>query len=349
MSGRIGFPAGARWFVALPMVVMLAGSALAQMEPVEPYPPGAREPSSGLELQRIMARQQARAVWRRFSPQWLGIMTAGMLPATATPVAGESATAQGWSLWTDSAFNHMRDRDPARASKGHSIGATLGLDHALSSRTVLGASLSHTRSISRGTLAWSRERTRNTFVSLYLNHQFANWLSLDVQGGYVHQRQRRRYISPPGILNFGMRHSNGFMVSGALNAWKWVTPKAMLSGRLGIIASRDRWKAYTEYGLLGPKLRPAQTEALVQGVVEAGVSWWLAPVMPHVSISYNRDLYRRSAILPNDRDDFTLSGGVSWFGQDGARGLSLDIGANVIVGRYRQRHWGVAANLKWAW
>ncbi len=305
-------------------------------------------PPSGLVLRRMTARQQADALWRRFSAQRAGVAAAGEIDTIATPVAGESSTVQGWSLWLDGAHFRMRDRNPARASRGYSIGSTLGLDYGLTPATVLGVGVSHTYSNSRGTIVWSRERTHNTFASIFLNHQFTDWLSADVQGGYVYQRQRRKRLTGLGMSK-GTRHSHGYMVSGALNAWKWVSPQVMLSGRLGVIASRDRWRAYTEYGPLGPTPQPAQTEALVQGVAEAGVSWWLAPAMPHVSISYNRDLYRKGVALPGDRDDFTLSGGVTWFGSGAAEGLSFDVGANVVIGREQQRHWGVSANIKWAW
>lgn len=305
-------------------------------------------PFSGVDLRRITARQQAGGLWRRFSPQRRGLLAAGKLLTAATPVTGESMTAQGWSLWLDGAFSRMRDRNPARASKGYSIGSTLGLDRMMTPETVIGFGVNHTYSNSRGTLAQSRERTHNTFASLYLSHQFTDWLSVDVQGGYVYQRQRRRLVTGGGTA-YGKRHSHGYLISGALNAWKWLSPQVMLSGRVGIIASRDRWRAYTEYGPMGVTPRLPQTEALVQGVVETGVSWWLEPVMPRLSVSYNRDLYRKGVTLPGDRDDFTLSGGLAWFGSGDAQGLSFDVGAEVILGRQKQRDWGISASLKWSW
>ena len=347
-----------------------AGSAWAAPQDLYPYPypgdPGQGSGSSGgdsgqlqsyiedgappasINLRRLLARQQVGALWRRFSSQRLALSGAGVLGARAVPVAGESHTAQGWSLWMDGAYIHMRDTTAAGRSRGRSLGGTLGLDRLLMPGTTLGLSLNHSDTRVRTFYNSGKEHTRNTFVGLYLSHQFTDWLSLDVQGGYVYQLQKLQRKNLAGLFS-GRRHSHGYLFSGSLNAWKWLSRHVMLSARAGIIASRDKWHRYTEYGPLGAVPRPPRTERLVQGVLEGGVSLWLDPVMTYARVSWNHDIQRKGVASSTDRDDFTLTGGLSIFGTGQAEGLAMDFSGNAILGRRGQRHWSLMMNVKWAW
>ena len=95
--------------------------------------------------------------------------------------------------------------------------------------------------------------------------------------------------------------------------------------------------------------RPARVEALVQGVAEVGISLWVAPAMPYFRVAYGYDLYRRNITAGTDRDDFTLSGGVAWFGSGQLDGLSLDVSGSVRLGRQQEREQTLAVGVRWSW
>ncbi len=317
----------------------------------DPYPED-NTFSHQLAIDRIVARQRAAAIWRRFSPFLLALEKGGVDASAArafiSPVKGEGSAAQGWSLWLSGSPAHLRNRLNVARSKGHSISSTIGLDRQLSPNLVLGLGLENGYSNIRTTYNNGRARTRTHGFSLYLNYRFNDWLSLDAQGGYVYQRQKYRRRDILGLYT-GRRHAHGLSASAALNAAKWLSASWMVSGRLGLVATRDKWRKYTENAPFGTLAQPGEKRSLVQGVVEGGIAYWHEPVMPYLKVSYNHDLYRKGGASTSDRDDFTFTGGFYMFAPEGARGLSLGLSGSLIVGRKKQRQILGALQLKWSW
>lgn len=294
-------------------------------------------------------RQTAGALTQRFSPEWLAYSSLPPEVARAyiAPVAGESRTAEGWSLWKSTSWMHLRRNGAAIAGKGHSLSGTQGLDKALNDWLTAGASVTVTRSKARDRANGTWERTWQEALALYADVRLTDGVGLSMQAGPVWQQQRFRDGSAIGLVR-GKRHSLGWMASASLSAQRWVSPTMLVSGRMSLMASRDRWRAHAASNGAATVLRPARSEALVQGMAEAGVSWWLAPVMPYVRVAYGRDLYRHN-IAGGDRDDFTFTGGLSWFGTGRWNGLSLDLSGSARVGRKHERAQTLALGVRWGW
>ena len=305
-----------------------------------------------VDVGRVMARQRTGAYWQRFSPFMQALEKGGQGNvagrAFISPVSGESAAAQGWSLWLSGSPAHLRNRLSAANSKGYSISSTIGLDRQVTPALTLGLGLDNGYSSIRTIYNNGRARTRTHGVSLFMNHRFNDWLSLDAQGGYVYQRQKYRRRDSLGAYR-GKRHSHGLGLSTALNASMWVSSSVMLTGRLGLVASFDKWRKYTEDTPFGPVPRPGTKEKLVQGVLEGGVAYWSEPFMPYLKAAYNHDLYRKGRVGSSDRDDFTVTGGFYMFAPEGVRGLSLGLSGSLMLGRTKQRQFMGALQVKWNW
>lgn len=307
------------------------------------------------QLQAYSARLRVRALWQRFAPQRRALLSPGSpwlaeggAPGRVLPVAGEADSVQGWGVWLQGSPSRMRNLSAALRGKGHTLSQTFGLDRQISQRLTVGLNLGYSYSSARTLYNNGRERTHGYSIGPYVSFQVADWLSLDAQGGYVHQRQKMRRSDAAGT-HTGKRSSHGFQLSAALSSWKWVSRQAMLSGRLGVIITQDRWRSYTEQSPGYTTAVPGITQRLVQGVAEAGVSVWLDPAMPYARIAYTHDVHRKGFSGSSDRDDFTISGGLLWYGSGEADGLSLDAGGSVIVGRSQQRHWSASLGIKWSW
>ncbi len=308
--------------------------------------------AAALVMRGLTARQQAGALQRRFGPGMRGLdlpgAPGGLERARAYPAAGEGYAAQGWTVWSDDSYSRVRDRRVASNSRGDSLSFTFGVDRMLSEALTLGASVNYLRSDVNTYYNAGDKRTRAYAVSLYLNYQLAEWLSLEAQGGYVRQRQRLRRNALGGAF-WGSRSSNGSMITASLNAARW-HDNVLLSARAGVIATRDRWRQFTEYGPAGINaVVAAQTDALVQGVVEGGIAFWLDPIMPFASITYTHDLSRKGPDATGDRDDFTLTGGLSWHPAGELEGFSLEISASYVAGRSERDSFMAGLGVKWSW
>ncbi len=312
----------------------------AMMEAGQAYDPG-----SGLFLRRMTARAQADALHWRFGPRAMALARPGAPQKAApgiTPAAGNGAgpLGHGWTIWSTSQAAFLKDRRPARASKGHSLSFTAGLDRRLGGRLTAGVSTGIVHA--RLKTAFKGGHTHNTTISItpYFNHAITGWLSLDVSGGYVYSAERLTRIVPWAAS--GKTHADGYLLSAALSASKWLDVW-LLSGRAGVIVTRDRWRAYTESD---GTFVAARTERLTQAVVEASASLWLDPVMPYATVAYNRDL-AGSGLSGSDRDDWTVTTGIALYGSGVLDGLTADLSASIVLGRNRQRNATMALGLRW--
>ncbi len=259
-----------------------------------------------------------------------------------TPVAGNGAgpLGNGWTLWHTSSLTWQKDRRAPVASKGEAGSFTLGLDRELAAGLTAGLSANYIHTDLDTLFNAGTSRTDGFSIGPYASIAFNDWLSLDVSAAYVHNREKMRRTIPGAAT--GRRHSDGYVISAALSASRWFD-SVLLTARGGIIASRDKWKPYVESD---GTPHAGETNRLVQGQVELSASWWLDPFLPHAGVMYAHDL---SSNDPNriDRDDFTFSGGVAWYGSGRWEGLSADLAAEVVVGRQRQRNATISLGLRW--
>ena len=313
--------------------------------------PARAQASQWSQWYRMQARKLVLPVWQHLAESRLsGAAARGGMPGVrVAPVAGDGSGLDGLSLWLNSAPSSMRSAVPAQRGKGFSLNSTLGLDMRMTPDTTLGISLGHSYMRTRNTFMNGRERTFGLSAGPYFSHAFNDWLSVDAQAGYVHQWQKLRRRSILGVHR-GKRSSNGYVASAAINASRWLNAQVMMNGRLGMIASRTRWKGYVEQGPGGLRINvPGRKEPLVQGVAEAGISYWAEPVMPYLKVAYTHDLLRRNIAGGNDRDDFTLGMGITWYGSREAQGLVLGINGSAVLGRRHQRHYAANLSVRWAW
>jgi len=305
----------------------------------------AYDPGSGLFVRRMSARAAANAIHERFGPRAAPFALPGA-PRKArpgiTPVAGNGAgpLGGGWTIWSTSELGFLRDKRPAKASRGHSVSFTLGLDRRLSERFTAGVSVNAVHARLKTFFKGGHTRNTSVTISPYINYAFTDWLSLDATGGYVYSAERlTRAI--PGFAT-GRTHANGYTFSAALDASRWLD-RWLLSGRAGIIVSHDDWRAYTESD---GTFVAARTDKLTQGVLEASASLWLDPLMPYATVAYSRDL--ASSDPPgSDRDDWTLTSGIAYYGSGRFDGLTADLSASIILGRRKQRNATFAFGLRW--
>ena len=280
--------------------------------------------------------------WRFGAIEALGRGGAPHPAAGITPVAegGAGPLGDGWTLWHTSSFTWQKDRRAPVANRGEAASFTIGLDRELAAGLTGGISANYIHTSLDTFFNAGKSRTDGFSIGPYASLAFSDWLSLDASAAYVHNREKMRRALPGAAT--GRRHSDGYVLSAALSASKWFGG-VLLSGKAGVIASRDAWDAYTESD---GTPHAAETNRLVQGQAELSASWWLDPFLPHAGVMYAYDL---SSNDPNriDRDDFTFSGGLAWYGSGRWEGLSADLAAEVVVGRQRQRNATISLGLRW--
>ncbi len=295
-------------------------------------------------VQRMRIREVLRGLDWRLSARSgaLALRGAPDVAPGITPVAGESEgpLGSGWTVWSMYARSWMKDRRAAVANKGDSDSFTFGVDRTLGDRLTLGASINYVHTALDTLYNAGTSRTDGITVSPYASVALTDWLTLELTGGYVYNRERTARTLPWPAT--GRRHSDGYMFGSSLSAAKWFD-SVLLSGKLGLVATRDRWKAYVESDGWP---HAARTNRLVQGSVEGSVSWWLDPLMPYAAVAWTYDLSTNDPLLV-DRDDVTFTGGLAWYGSGRWEGLTADLSGSVVVGRRKQRHGTVSVGLRW--
>ncbi len=295
-------------------------------------------------IQRMHIRQVLRGLDWRLSARSNALLpndAAGMR-AGITPVSGESEgpLGKGWTVWSMYARSWMKDRRPAIANKGDSDSFTLGIDRELGGQITAGVSFNYVYTSLDTLYNAGTSKTDGITVSPYASIALTDWLTLEVTGGYVYNREKM-WRTLPGTAR-GRRHSNGYMFGSSFSVAKWFD-SVLLSGKIGLVATRDRWKAYTESD---GSWHSARTNRLVQGSIEASASWWLDPLMPYAAITYTRDLKTNDPLLV-DRDDVTVTGGLAWYGAGQWEGLTADLSGSVVIGRQKQRNSTFSVGLRW--
>jgi len=296
-------------------------------------------------LRRMTARTQIRALWRRYGAQGNALLmdqapAAGQ--AGVTPVSGsaQGPLGNGWTIWSTSEASLLRDRRATVASRGHSLSMTFGVDRQWTPAFNAGVSINAIGARQKTLFNGGHAHSLSLGISPYFQYAFADWLKLDASGGYVYNREKMSRTLPWAAT--GLHHSNGYMLSAALNASRWAGAW-LLSGRAGVIVTRDAWGAYTESdGTFHFK----RTDKLTQGVIEATVSYWLDPLMPYAGIAYTRDLASNDPVQ-NDKDDFTFTAGAAWYGSGALEGLTADFSGAFVVGRKGQRNTTFSLGLRW--
>ncbi len=253
--------------------------------------------------------------------------------AGITPVAENSAgpLTHGWSFWSSTSYAHLKDVRTSWRKHGSSITVNLGLEKDLLETLTFGVSGSFTHA-GQDTL-YNGGHTSSDSLSLtpYISYVPLPWLSLSVTGGYVHNRERLRW-QDIGMLLRGRRTSHGYTFAATLEAARWFS-NLQLAARAGLSANRDRWKGFIDnFG----NAHAAYGDHLVEATLEGGAYLWLDPVMPYLLLTYTYDL--KTSRQEEDRDDVTLTGGLTFYGEDTLEPLSLDMSGSVILGRKSQRN-----------
>ncbi len=334
---------------ALAAGVLLAGAqpALSQALQIDyPYPPViyGNDGAFLAGVQRMRIRHLLRGLDWRLSARSNALRMDGApgVRAGVTPVAGESdgPLGNGWTVWSMYVRSWMKDRRAAIANKGASDSLTLGIDRELGERITAGVSLNYVHTSLDTLYNAGTSKTDGITVSPYASIALTDWLTLEVTGGYVYNREKTWRTLP--VAATGRRHSNGYMFGTSLSAAKWFD-SVLLSAKVGLVITRDRWKAYVESD---GTPHSARVNRLVQGSMEGSVSWWLDPVMPYAAIAWTYDLSTNDPLLL-DRDDVTFTGGIAWYGSGRWEGLTADLSGSIVVGRRKQRDGTVSVGLRW--
>ncbi len=267
------------------------------------------------------------------------VLSAGLQPddLQIEPVAAVSFA--GWTLWNVLDYSRVKDVRTAFRKRGHSTGATLGLERELGRMVVAGTSISYAQTRQTTLFNGGRSRIHGLTVTPYVSFTPTEWLNLTVAGGYVYNRERLRWLSA-GAMAKGKRHSHGYTLAAMVETSRWFDT-LLLTARTGLSASRDSWKSFVDS--MGVQ-QPAMRERVVQWTAQAEAALWLDPVMPYLGVSYTRDLEKPAQ--ETDRDDVTVSGGLSWYGRDAYRNVSADLSGTVILGRKSQRNFSFSLGLR---
>ncbi len=296
-------------------------------------------------MQRMRIREMIRGIdWRLSMRNNWSQLPGHPVPRAMgiTPTGSEMAgpLGSGWTLWSMYARSAVKDTRTAVANEGDTDSFTLGVDKELGSKIVAGVSFNHVRTSLDTYYNTGSSHTSGYTVSPYASIVLSEWLTLEATAGYVHNRERFSRSLPWSAI--GRRHSNGYMLGASLNAARWYH-SLLISGKVGIVASRDLWKAYVESD---GTPHPERRNSLVQGSIEASASWWLDPVMPYAAVTYTRDLKTNDPLLV-DRDDVTVTGGLAWYGAGEWEGLTADLSGSVVIGRQKQRNSTFSVGLRW--
>ncbi len=295
-------------------------------------------------IQRMRIRQVLRGLDWRLSARSnaLSMYDAPNGRVGITPTSGESEgpLGSGWTVWSMYARSWMKDRRAAIANKGDSDSFTIGIDRELGELITAGVSFNYVHTALDTLYNAGTSKTDGITISPYASISLTDWLTLEITGGYVYNREKTWRTLP--VPASGRRHSNGYMFGSSLSAAKWFD-SVLLSGKIGLTATRDHWKAYVESDGWP---HPARTNRLLQGSLEGSVSWWLDPLMPYAVITWTYDLSTNDPLLV-DRDDVTFTGGIAWYGTGRWEGLTVDLSGSIVVGRQKQRNGTVSAGLRW--
>ncbi len=334
---------------AMAAAILLAGTGPALSQAVQTdYPDTVLEEDDAgaflAGIQRMRIRHVLRGLDWRLSARANALRMNGApgVQAGITPVAGESEgpLGSGWTIWSMYARSWMKDRRAAIANEGDSDSFTVGIDREIGERITAGVSFNYVHTSLDTLYNAGTSKTDGITVSPYASIALTDWLTFEITGGYVHNREKM-WRTLPGTAD-GRRHSDGYMFGSSLSAAKWFD-SMLLSAKVGLVATRDRWKAYVESDGWA---HPARTNRLVQGSIEGSVSWWLDPVMPYAAVAWTYDLSTNDPLLV-DRDDVTFTGGIAWYGSGRWEGLTADLSGSVVVGRRKQRDGTVSVGLRW--
>ena len=295
------------------------------------------QPGEALSSSGILLRARNTMSWlRNQSPFHVAPFVFPDAPKSETgitPVGTYSSgpLSKGWSFWSSGSISRLKDKRPAWRKKGDSATINLGLEKTIQDNITLGLSGSFTHVSEDTFYNGGHSRTDSLSLTPYFSYTPLSWLSFSVTGGYVHNRERMRWINA-GIMRRGKRRSNGYTLAATLETARWFS-NIQLTARAGLAVNRDRWKGFTDS--LGTA-HAGFTDRLVEATVEGGAYFWLDPIMPYIVLTYTYDI--KKPRQESDRDDLTITGGFAFYGSGPLEPLSLDLSGSAILGRKSQRN-----------
>ena len=283
----------------------------------------------------------------RFSPLFNAFSVAGAPAQTEIAPAAwlTSDSLAGLSIWGSGSNSWQRNKQTAVRSKGTSQTFTFGADYAFNEKISSGLSINYTHSDIDTLFNNGYTRSNAGSIVPYVNFTFTDWLSADISAGYSFGRTRQRRVVA-GVASSGSYNNHGWLLSANLNAARWFD-SWMLAAKTGIFINRDRQAGFTESN---GTVHPAANSHLTQWSIGGSVSYYAAPFLPYVSLTYKYDVARDKAATPgvsNDRDEIELGTGFNVYGSNEWKNLTAGFSLTTIVGRKYKRNTTAAFNLRY--
>lgn len=311
---------------------------------------------TAIAIQSITANNVARSIAMRFNP---------IFDPRRFPVAGRAASAalpdgftsmacgeenRGVSFWVNGARNKIEDDFAATAYDGYSSSLAVGGDYRLGDLAVAGLSITFADTDIDTPSNAGHSETKGYTLMPYANFILSDWLSADVSVGYAWNDTDMRRVQA-GTLVDGSQDSEGWIAVANLNAQKWYN-LLFLSAKAGVLYNQDKRSAFTESN---GTVIVGRTNNLTQANVGGAVGYWLAPVMPSLSVTYTYDLDRQDQEIAgggpqpaNDKDGLTIGVAVSYYGSGALAGASVALSATTELLREDMTNNGISLNARYA-
>ncbi|MBX3492234.1 MAG: autotransporter outer membrane beta-barrel domain-containing protein [Parvibaculum sp.] len=338
---RTIFKAGA--LVALGMT-MAGAAAAAPQHGVTAATPTQDAVGSKLQLVQQQQRDQTlRGFFDRLNLRRSGRGASGTADIGNTGLsAGDAALTQALSVWLSANYNNAENDFPGIAYDADTYGVSLGLDYTVSNTVNVGAFVSYSNTDTTTPFNGGGSDTDSFTVGPYISVALTDIVSVDASVGYTFSKIDNRRVAG-GLLITGEQDASTWFGAVNLSATKWLDNNIGLTGRVGYSYSTSTNDAYID----STATPVAETESdLGQLQVAGRVSYYTESVMPYIGLTYVHDVERERIIaapLPSDdRDEFILNAGLSFFGTGAVSG-GLDLSYNF--NRDDTDGFGVGANL----
>ena len=221
------------------------------------------------------------------------------------------------SVWASGSHNSAENDFAATAFESDTKSASFGGDVRLDEIATLGAFLSLSDTESSTSFNGGGSETNTVSFGPYVSAVVNENVFVDASFGFLFmESDNRRTPVGGGTVITGGQGGTGMFGAANLNYSRWLE-NVNLNGRVGVTAANVRNESYTDS--TGVAIAGFGSET-VQLQLEAQASYFFDNFAPFVRFGYNVEASPDIATAPgtpqpaNDKDEFTVGGGVNLFG-----------------------------------
>lgn len=232
-----------------------------------------------------------------------------------------------WSPWISYARTRSSNDLASTAYKGTADSFLLGADYTFSDRLVAGVSLGYDDSNIDTRFNNGGYETEGYTIAPYVAYLLTDTISVDGTLGYSNMNIDQSRTNPiDGNRIVSDTDSDRWFVAANVNKFHQYG-NFMLLGRAGLIYSEDDRDGFSERGSGGQTVASNRSEF---GQVQIGgeVAYSVHAIEPYASVYYQYDFENETPVVAagqprpsGDDDEYRLSGGFRYFGNNGFSGV----------------------------